>query len=113
LQIARSIAATRNGDLLDNARLMALVSIAEADAGIAAWDMKFAPENNLWRLIHAIRFAAQPEFYNAGITRDVNWSPLIPTFHCRSFPTTSQGHVEVLRIDAHASARPWRLNLGN
>jgi membrane-associated phospholipid phosphatase len=91
LKVAREMAATRNDDLLENARLMALVSLAEADAAIAAWQMKFDPQNNLWRPIHAIRLAAEPgdPFYNAGVTRDEAWSPLIPT---SNHPEYVSGH---------------------
>lgn len=91
LKVARDMAAEGDGDLLANSRLMALLSIAVADAGIAAWDMKYAPANSLWRPIHAIRFAAQPgdPNYNPGITRDENWMPLIPT---SNHPEFVSGH---------------------
>lgn len=93
MQIARNIAGTRNADLLDNARLMALLSLASADAGIAAWDMKYDPANNLWRPIHAIRFASVTDpndpNYNAGITVDPTWMPVIPT---SNHPEYVSGH---------------------
>ena len=42
-------------DLVDNARLFALINIAAADATIAGFDSKYA--YNLWRPYHAIRLA--------------------------------------------------------
>jgi hypothetical protein len=93
LQIARSVAGTRSDDLLDNARLMALLSLTVADAGIVAWDTKYAPENNLWRPIHAIRLASVTDpndpNYNPGISVDPTWMPLIPT---SNHPEYVSGH---------------------
>jgi len=40
--IARDIARQHGNTLEDNARLFALLNIAEADAGIVAWDCKYA-----------------------------------------------------------------------
>lgn len=106
LQIARGIAGTRNDDLLDNARLMALLSLAAADAGIAAWDMKYDTTNNLWRPIHAIRLASVTDpndpNYNAGITVDPTWMPLIPTSNHPEYvsghSTFSGAAAELLRL---------------
>ncbi|MEX1027776.1 MAG: vanadium-dependent haloperoxidase [Candidatus Paceibacterota bacterium] len=52
-QIAADVALARGNTLAENARLFALLNIAEADAGIAAWDAKYAFD--LWRPIDAIR----------------------------------------------------------
>lgn len=52
-QIAMHIAAQMHTDTVDLARLLALVNIAMADAGIASWDSKFY--YNFWRPVTAIR----------------------------------------------------------
>ncbi len=50
------------------------MSVALADASIAAWDIKFNPANDFWRPVTAIRggdLDGNPD--TAGIT---NWMPL-------------------------------------
>jgi hypothetical protein len=54
-QIAQHVAAQRSTNMWQNARLYALLNIALADAGIAAWDCKY--EYNFWRPVTAIRAA--------------------------------------------------------
>jgi len=54
-QIAMHIAAQLHTDTVDLARLLALVNVAMADAGIASWDSKFY--YNFWRPVTAIREA--------------------------------------------------------
>ena len=57
-QIAMQIAEERNtNDVLELARLMALVNTAMADAGIAVWESKYF--YNLWRPVGGIREADQ------------------------------------------------------
>ncbi|MCB9939875.1 MAG: phosphatase PAP2 family protein [Planctomycetaceae bacterium] len=84
-QIAADVALARGNSLSENARLFALLNIAEADAGIAAWDAKYAYD--LWRPIDAIR-RAQTDGNNATIA-DLTWTPLIVT---PPFPTYTSGH---------------------
>jgi hypothetical protein len=71
IQITRDVAKQKGNSLQENARLFAQVSLALADAGIAAWDAKYT--YNQFRPIQAIR--------NGGgnWTIDANWTPLIPT----------------------------------
>ena len=52
IDIAIGIAAAKRLELVDEARLMALLSTAEADAAIVAWDAKYT--FNAWRPITAI-----------------------------------------------------------
>jgi len=54
-QIAMQIAAQLHTDMIDLARLLALVNTAMADAGIASWESKFY--YNVWRPVTAIREA--------------------------------------------------------
>ena len=71
-QVLMRIAAARNNSLSDNARLFGLAGVAMADAGIAAWDSKFA--QNFWRPITAIREADTDG--NPNTIADPNWTPL-------------------------------------
>src|SRR5262249_52472557 len=54
-QIVITIAKQEHNTLQQNARLFALVGLANADAGIEAWETKFT--DNFWRPIWAIRRA--------------------------------------------------------
>ena len=85
--IAQDVADAQGNTLSENARLFALLNIAEADAGIAAWDCKFDPAFDFWRPITAIREADNDG--NPGTTGDPNWLPLIAT---PPFPTYTSGH---------------------
>lgn len=58
----------------ENARLIAMASVAQADAAIAAWDVKF--EYDLWRPITAIRADAAHDDDNPATIEDPNWVPL-------------------------------------
>jgi len=82
-QAARDIAVDRQLSLGDTARLLALVNLAAADAGIAVWDSKL--RYNYWRPITAIREGANDG--NEGTVGDVNWTPFIQSSH---FPAGSQ-----------------------
>jgi hypothetical protein len=62
-------------ELVDNARVLALVNIAFADGIIAGFDCKYT--YNLWRPFHAIRNADQDG--NPDTDVDPLWTPLIPT----------------------------------
>src|SRR5262245_31001121 len=71
-QITRVVAEQQHNGVSDNARLFALVNIAMADAGIQAWDTKYAYD--FWRPVVAIR-AAQSD-RNPDTVREVGWAPL-------------------------------------
>lgn len=86
LNVAARIAAEAQGNTLsENARLFALLNLAEADAAIVAWDAKYA--TNFWRPITAIRAADTDG--NPATTVDPAWTPLIGT---PNFPTYTSGH---------------------
>jgi hypothetical protein len=80
------IADGKKMDLVDSARLSALVAMASADAFIAVFDAKFA--FNFWRPITAIRNADLTS--NQATPRDASWVPLgstpphpeYPCAHC-------------------------------
>lgn len=90
-------------NLLDTARLFALVGIGMADAAIVSWYVKylFPNENNpnnlirLWRPESAIREAATDN--NPGTIPDINWQPLSAmrdgTRFSPPFPAYISGHA--------------------
>jgi hypothetical protein len=74
--VARIVAESQGNTLVENARLFALLNIAEADAAIMSWDAKYAYD--FWRPVTAIQAG--------GAT---TWLPLIVT---PPFPTYTSGH---------------------
>lgn len=83
-RVARTIATDKKLDLLETARLFALVDMAMADAYIAGWDSKF--HYNLWRPYTAIHFAAQDG--NPNTSEDLQWNPQMPTPPVQDYPST-------------------------
>ncbi|MGR3468738.1 MAG: vanadium-dependent haloperoxidase [Shimia sp.] len=80
--IAMGLMQRRKLDLVDQARFMALLSMAQADAGIATWHCKY--DLDIIRPETAIRRGGF-----AGLTRDPEWETLIPT---PPFPAYVSGH---------------------
>jgi len=86
--ILRQVAASKELNLVDCARLFALAAIASNDAFIAVFDAKYA--FNFWRPVTAIRDADLSE--NKATLRDPSWLPLgdtpmhpeYPCAHCIS-----------------------------
>jgi len=89
-------------DLLDQARFMALVSMAQADAAIVTWDCKF--EMDVLRPETAIRTTVLPQEKFARFY-DPEWKTLIPT---PPFPAYMSGHSTF----SATSARMLALLLG-
>ncbi len=83
--IAQIIAEQEGNTLEDNARLFALLNIAQADAAIVSWDAKYTYNN--WRPVTAIP-AAETDG-NDATEADQDWLPLIPT---PAFPDYTSGH---------------------
>ncbi|MGH7396988.1 MAG: vanadium-dependent haloperoxidase, partial [Candidatus Rokuibacteriota bacterium] len=79
---ARQVSAARRLTLSQNARLLALLNIAMADALIACWDSKFAYDT--WRPVTAIKAGGH------GAAADAGWTPLITT---PPFPAYPSGHA--------------------
>ena len=65
----------KNLDTLDSARVLAILSIAAFDAGLAVFDAKYA--YNFWRPVTAIRNGDIDG--NDATERDARWEPFIPT----------------------------------
>src|ERR1043166_1953427 len=73
--IVRQLSASKRLDVVDNARLYALVAMATADAFIAVFDAKYT--YNFWRPVTAIRNGDRHG--NGAVERDAAWEPIIPT----------------------------------
>lgn len=72
-EIACNLLVERNIPLLGSLRLMALLNLAMADAGIYAWRVKY--ENHFWRPIHAVREADWDG--NPYTVSDPGWESLL------------------------------------
>ena len=87
-RIAASVAAERHTTLSENARLLALVNVAMADAVISCWDAKYTYV--FWRPITAIRLANTDG--NPATVEDAGWTSLLVT---PNFPEYTSGHATV------------------
>ncbi len=74
-----------NFSLDQHARLLALLSLAQADAAIVCWEAKF--RHNLWRPITAIRRADEDD--NPSTAADPTWDHLLAA---PPFPAYTSGH---------------------
>jgi hypothetical protein len=83
--IAQTVAQSQGTSLVENARLFALLNLAEADAAIACWEMKRGYD--FWRPVTAIRNADSDG--NNDTIADTTWTPLITT---PNFPGYTSGH---------------------
>jgi PAP2 superfamily len=73
--VALSLMGPRDRSLSNNARFLALLDVAMADAIIAAWDARYYYVS--WRPITAIALADQDG--NPDTQPDLNWTPLLVT----------------------------------
>jgi membrane-associated phospholipid phosphatase len=83
--IAQDVAAQRGNTLEENARLFALLNIAEADAAIVSWDCKY--RFDFWRPVTAIRNGDLDPVVETE--KDADWTPLLVT---PPFPEYTSGH---------------------
>jgi hypothetical protein len=84
-EIAEEVASRRHLGLPKTARLFAELDVAESDAAIAAWNVKYS--DNEWRPITAIRLADQDK--NPQTSAVPSWTPLLVT---PPFPSYVSGH---------------------
>lgn len=84
-QVAHILGEQQGNTLAENAGLLALVSLAMADAGIVTWDAKYTYE--LWRPETAIHLAEEDG--NPDTLADPDWTPLLET---PGFPEYTSGH---------------------
>ena len=83
-RVARVVTASKKLNLLEAARLFALVDVAMADAYTAGWDAKF--HYNFWRPFTAIRNADTDG--NNVTQADASWEPFMPTPPVQDYPST-------------------------
>jgi hypothetical protein len=112
--IVRQIVAAKKLDLVDSARLFALVTMGGSDAITAVFEAKY--HYNFWRPITAIRNADQTG--NKATQRDATWVPLgetpmhpeYPCAHCITSATVSAvlqaGRAQRGGVHADQSDRP-------
>ena len=96
-QIAVSIAGARHLTLSENARLLATLNVAMADAAIGCWDAKY--RFMFWRPVTAIPLAASDG--NGATAADATWAPLFATPNHPEYPS---GHSCVSGAAAHVLA---------
>jgi hypothetical protein len=87
-QIAQEVSAAQGKSLVENARLFALLNVAQADAYFAVWDAKYA--YNFWRPVTAIRAADTDD--NSDTVPDSTWTPLLVTPNHPSYISGHSGH---------------------
>ena len=83
-RVARTVVGDRKLNMLDAARLLALVDMAIADAYTAGWDSKI--HYNFWRPYTAIRKADTDG--NSATNPDASWEPSEPTPPIHDYPST-------------------------
>jgi hypothetical protein len=81
--VATSLSAERHLNLSENARLLALLNMALADAVIGCWDAKYT--YNFWRPVTAIQMAGTDG--NPATAEDASWTPLIVTPPFPEYPS--------------------------
>ena len=96
-EIAAAIVRDRGTDLAEAARLMALLSLAQADAAIVCWEAKY--RYNLWRPITAIQRA--DEDGNPATESDSTWNHALAA---PPFPAYPSGHSTFSKASAEVLA---------
>jgi membrane-associated phospholipid phosphatase len=92
-QIAQELAQQRGASLVQDARLFALLNLAQADAYFAVWDTKYT--YNFWRPVTAIRAADTDG--NPDTVADPAWTPFLAT---PAHPSYNSGHSGVSAASA-------------
>ena len=73
-EMTKVVSAQKGLDIVQNARLFALVALAMGDAAIVAWDAKYDTNLDLWRPESAVTLADSDG--NAATRQDADWKPL-------------------------------------
>ena len=97
-RIAQTVSVARGLSVAEEARLFAVLNMAEMDAGVACWDGKYT--YNYWRPITGIRAADTDG--NGDTAADPAWSPLLAT---PAHPSYASGHSTVSSAAATVLAR--------
>jgi hypothetical protein len=99
-RVADALADEQHPRIVDDARLLALMNIALADATIAIWNAKNVYDT--WRPITAITQAATDG--NPRTAADPAWTPLLPTPAFQEYPA---GHPGVSNAAASVLASAY------
>jgi hypothetical protein len=91
--IADAIARDRHNTLAENARLFALISMAQADSAILCWEAKY--RHNLWRPVTAIQRAHEDN--NPLTEADPAWKDYLSS---PPFPAYTSGHSTFSKASA-------------
>lgn len=92
-ELAGGIAVDRANSLFENARLFALISMAQADGAIVCWETKF--RYNFWRPVTAIQRG--DEDGNPLTLADTNWNSFL---NSPPFPDYTSGHSTFSKASA-------------
>jgi hypothetical protein len=108
--VARDIAAKRNLDSWQRARLFALLNMAAADTPIAFFDTKY--HYRFWRPVTAIRWLHDG---NPATKADPDWTPFLatppyPDYIC-GLPMGTGTATQVLRRFFHTDYVPYRMTV--
>jgi membrane-associated phospholipid phosphatase len=87
-QVAQEVAQQRGDSLVQNARLFALLNLAQADATFAVWDTKYT--YNFWRPVTAIRAADTDG--NPDTAADPAWTSFLITPAHPSYNSAHTGY---------------------
>jgi hypothetical protein len=98
IAIAGELAARDGGDVVDHARLFALLGLVLADTATVVWEAKY--RFAMWRPITAVREAAR--LGNPRIKGDPSWAPALDT---PGFPEYPSGHSAFSAAAARTLAR--------
>jgi 6-phosphogluconolactonase (cycloisomerase 2 family) len=100
--ITKIVAEQRGLNVVQNARLFALVALAMADAAIVAWDSKYDTFLDLWRPESAITLASTDG--NRATSQDSDWLPLsnnpVGGHFSPPFPAYTSGHATLGGVHA-------------
>jgi len=89
LNYAVQVIADQQGlNVLQEARLLALLNLSLADSVIKIWESKYHTSIDLWRPVTGIRRAAEDD--NAATIPDSSWNPLLE--FTPPFPSYASGH---------------------
>jgi hypothetical protein len=94
-RLARTLAKRQALPLVAEARLLALLNVALADAVIASWDAKY--RYGFWRPVSAIR--SSDDFGNPNAVANPTWAPLVETPNSPEYPNElSASGAAALRV---------------
>lgn len=95
-EITKAVSEQRCLDVVENARLFALVALGMADAGVCAWDAKYDTNLDLWRpesAIHLARSDGNPATHENEKWKPLSNDPATGKHFSPPFPAYVSGHA--------------------